>query len=204
MAAPRDFLIAGVQILEPLLLSKGFHFRFGAEGIGSGGKFAWGEFVREDRRLELHFRRTLGLVRYHAGEQSASHEWYMRELEVWDQCLYPGFSGDPSNGFEGLVHDLGFADDFLVGSATTLRRAAAKEATNTAAREADVMAGYVGDKRKLDQLHSRFREKQYGEVVRLAGELKYPNRMSESERKMVQIARKRTGIRGLFALLRHR
>lgn len=193
MAGPKDVLKKGVEILEPLLRSNGFRFRFGREGKGSGGLFAWGDFVREDRRLELHFRYSLGLVRYHVGQDSASHESYMRELNVWDQCQYPGFSDNPMDAFAGIAHDLSFADDFLSGSATVLRAAAAKETANTAAQQADLAAGYVGDKRKLDQLRQSFREKQYSEVVRLAGELKYADRMSESQRRMVVIARKRVG-----------
>jgi hypothetical protein len=156
LTRPKDALIDGVRVLEPLFRSRGFHFRFGGKGLGSGGNFAWGEFVREDRRLELHFRRSLGLVRYHTGEQSASHEVYLRELEVWDRCCYPGFSSDPMKGFNDLAHDLGFVDDFLVGSANILRQAAAKEAVVTAAREADALAGYVGDKTKVDRLRVWF------------------------------------------------
>jgi hypothetical protein len=204
LTRPKDALIDGVRILEPLLLAKQFQFRFGGAGLGSGGDFAWGEFVREDRRLELHFRRGLGLVRYHAGAQSASHEFYMRELGVWDQCRYPGFAEDPMDAFNELAHDLSFADDFLAGSATTLQRAAAREAVITASLDADAVARYVGDTGKIDDLHRCFREKHYSEVVRLARKLKYPERMSASERNMVEIARKRTGIRGFFARLRHR
>lgn len=147
-----------------------------------------------DRRLELHFRYSLGPVRYHVGQDNASHESYMRELNVWDQCQYPGFSNDAMDAFARLAHDVTFAEDFLDGSASVLRQAAAKEAANTAAQQADLMAGYVGDKRKLDQLRQSFREKQYSEVVRLAGELKYADRMSESQRRMVAIARNRSDI----------
>jgi len=204
LARPKDALIDGVQILEAVLLPRGFHFQFDGEGSGSGGDFARGAFVREDRRLEIHFRRSLGLVRYHIGEKSASHESYMRELGVWDQCRYPGFSNDPRNEFDELAHDLSYAADFLVGSASTLRQAAAKEAANTAAREADAMFGDVGDKRKVDQMRRCFWEEQYSEVVRLARELKYPAQISESERKMVEIAQKRIGRRGFFARLLHR
>jgi hypothetical protein len=191
LVGPKDVLKKGVKLLKPLLRSNGFRFRLGRQGKGSGGAYASGEFVRKDRRLELHFRGSLGLVQYRVGQDSASHEFYMRELDVWDQCKYPGFSDDPMDAFARLAHDLTFADDFLDGTATVLRQAAAKEAANTAAQQADLMAGYVGDKRKLDQLRECFREKQYSEVVRLARELKYPDRISESQRKMVEIAQRR-------------
>jgi hypothetical protein len=54
------------------------------------------------------------------------------------------------------------------------------------------MVGYVGDLRQRQQLQQRFREGSYGQVVALAETLKYPDQMTESERRMVEIARKRT------------
>lgn len=189
---PKEALLDGAKILDPVLLPKGFQFQFRKEGKGSGGNFALGEFVREDRRLELHFRQSLGLVRYQVGSQSASHESYMRELGVRDQCRYPGFSEDPAAAFHDLAHDLGLADDFLSGSAAVLRKAAATEAFETAEQHERAMAGYVGDVRQRQHLRERFREGSYGQVVALAEALKYPDQMTESERRMVQIARKRT------------
>jgi hypothetical protein len=123
---PKDALVDGAKILDLVPLPKGFRFQIGQERKRSGGNFAWGEFVREGRRLELHFRQSLGLVRYHITDRSASHESYMRELGVWDQCRYPGFSSDPAASFHDLAHDLGLADEFLCGSAATLRQAATK------------------------------------------------------------------------------
>lgn len=190
---PKDALLAGIRELERVLRPRRFRFRFRRAGRGSGGDFAWGEFVHRNRRLELHFRQGLGLVCYHLGEQSVSHEAYMRELGVWDQCLYPGFSADPMRAFNDLAHDLCFADDFLVGSATILQQAATKEAAATAARTAYNKAGYVGDRQKIEKLRGCFREKRYGAVLKLAQELKYPSLMSEPERKMIEIARKRAG-----------
>lgn len=192
--SPKYALIDGARILERLLRPKKFKFRFRRAGKSSGGDFAWGEFVRADRRLELHFRQRLGLVRYHAGDKSASHEFYMRELGVLDRCRYPTFSDDPLVAFEELRHDLGFAEDFLAGSAEKLRRAAAKEKVVEKERCADVTAGYVGDKAKIEQLHKCFYQKQYREVVRLARALKHPSRLSESARKMVEIAQTRAAV----------
>jgi len=188
---PKEALLDGAKILDTVLLPNGFQFQFQKEGKGSGGNFAWGEFVREDRRLELHFRQSLGLVRYHVGDQSASHESYMRELGAWEQCRYRGFSEIPA-AFHDLAHDLGLAEDFLSGLAAVLLAAAAKEASNTAERNKREMAGYVDDVRHCQDLRERFRERSYDQVVALAERLKYPEQMTESERRMVEIARKRT------------
>lgn len=66
------------------------------------------------------------------------------------------------------------------------------EKISTSSRKAQHMADYVGDTRKRDHLRSCFRENIYHEVVKLARALKYPNLMTQSEQKMVAIARKRT------------
>jgi hypothetical protein len=95
--------------------------------------------------------------------------------------------------FEGLAHDLNLADDFMVGSATILRNAAAREkAGATCQRDIDIV-GYVGDAQKLDKLRGKFHEKHYAEVVKLVGEITYPERLSASELRMVEIARRRVG-----------
>jgi hypothetical protein len=168
-----------------------FRFRFRESGLGSGGNFACGDFVRGDRRLELHFRWSLGLVRYHVGMGSASHEAYMRELGVWDQCQYPGFSEDPNDAFRGLAHDLNLAEDFLAGSAIALRRAAKREAADTASRNAHLMAGYVGDRRKVDKMRTQFDQGRFAQVIAWASDLRYPDRMAPADVRMLEIARKR-------------
>lgn len=81
-----------------------------------------------DRRLEL-VRDGLGLVRYHLGSRSASHEYYMKELGAWPRCDYPGFPNDPINPFERLAHDLKFAGEFVSGDARLLLRASETERT---------------------------------------------------------------------------
>ena len=124
---PKDVLIEGSKVIQQFLEPHGFRFQLRGEGAGSGGTFAWGEFIREERRLELHFRYSLGMVKYQVGDQGASHEAYMRELGVWQECRYPGFSQDPIAAFHDLAHDLAFADDFLSGSGEILQRTAERE-----------------------------------------------------------------------------
>jgi hypothetical protein len=125
---PADLLNAGVEILEPVLAPHGFLYAPLGAGEGSGGPFASGEFRRDRagdvRRLELHFRRGLGLVVYAINDVTLSHVDYMRALGA--KAEYPGFPRDPLDGFRGLAHDLGrHAGDFLHGAGNEFTRAAA-------------------------------------------------------------------------------
>jgi hypothetical protein len=111
-------LNAGVELLTPLLASRGFSFVPLTSGKSSGGWSASGEFRRDRddkrRRLELHFRHSLGLVTCHVGAVSLRHIDYMRALKARNQ--YPGFSDDPIDGFRHLLYDLEhYASDFLDG-----------------------------------------------------------------------------------------
>lgn len=109
---------AGSAILSEVLEKYGFAFRFVGSGRGSGGNFASGEFVRANRKLELHFRYALGLVSYHLDSRSLSHEMYM--LSVLGKrytSRYPGFDSDPLDGLRNLRADLEeYGSDFLAGT----------------------------------------------------------------------------------------
>ena len=120
---PKKILLAGAEILNPVMNRAGFSFTFEAAGKGSGGYFAWGRYLREDRSLELHFRQSLGLVRYHIAEHSLDHETYMRFLGVRTKSEYPDFSSDPLNSFACLSRDLGkYCGDFLAGDGRLFRK----------------------------------------------------------------------------------
>src|SRR5262249_8274834 len=151
-------------------------FVFRESGSGSGGPFAYGEFVRGDRRLELHVRESLGLVSYHLGLHSVSHEYYMKELGVWQQCQYPGFPSDPADPFERLAHDLNFAGEFMSGDARLLLRASETERMALAERDARDFQGYVGDVRVLNQMRDAFRLGAYDQVAELAATIILPDK----------------------------
>jgi hypothetical protein len=149
-------LIQGILELEAILFPHRFHFEFREERKGSDGHFAWGEFVKDERRLELHFRQNLGLVRYHAAQASASHDSYMRALAKWELCRYPGFSGDPIVTLQNLAHDLGFVEGFLCGSANVVHLAAAGEAEPEAVRSKQRTALYADDRQTLGTMQNCF------------------------------------------------
>ena len=115
---------AGCKILDEAMNLHGFLLVKVGSGISSGGDFACGQYVRGERRLEIHFRFSLGLVTYHMGSVSLTHEAYMRALLGKNGGnQYPGFSGDPLDGFRHLNYDLAhFCGDFLNGSGEEFER----------------------------------------------------------------------------------
>jgi hypothetical protein len=115
---PKETLQNGVKMLDPVLRRYGFLFSEVESGLSSGGSFASGAFRRDNRVLELHFRHSLGLIRYPLCAASISHEDYMWSV-LGKPFLshYPGFSNDPLDGFRHLALDLDeYGKDFLTGS----------------------------------------------------------------------------------------
>ena len=133
MNQPGDALEAGQAILDPVLVPHGFQFALRDAGRGSGGHFASGEYVRGSRRLELHYRWSLGLVTYHLADAHATHEAYVRMVHGRPGGnAYPGFSDDRLDAFRHLRHDLeSYGEAFLRGSdpelSSLLSRAAQAE-----------------------------------------------------------------------------
>ena len=108
----------GIALLNPLLVTYGFIFKDSGKGNSSGGPFACGEFRKDGRWLELHFRNSLGLVSYHLDVRAMSHQDYMRSvIGKPNSSHYPGFSDDPLDGFRHLLLDLReYGVDFLSGT----------------------------------------------------------------------------------------
>jgi hypothetical protein len=123
---PIQVLEDGRKILDPVLVAHGFEFQEGPQGSSSGGEFACGEYIRGDRRLEIHFRFELGLVTYHIGSSKLLHTDYMRALLAKaGGSRYPGFSDDPLDAFRDLAYDVEhFCSDFLSGDGAEFKRCA--------------------------------------------------------------------------------
>lgn len=113
---PKRLLLAGVAILDPVLVPHGFVFSLEATGQGYGGWFASGCYRKGERKLELHFRYSLGLVTYHIGADSLDHETYMRFADVYGQNEYPDFPKEPLDSFNHLANDIrSYCADFVSG-----------------------------------------------------------------------------------------
>jgi hypothetical protein len=129
-----ETLRVGASKLGAVLTPHGFHFVETGSGLGSGGHFASGEFRREDRRLELHLRYSLGLVAYHMGADTPTNADHVRAVRasdgIQDLPQYPGFSEDPRDGFRHPRAD-------GVGGTSVIRRPYGRVSTPPASRRGD-------------------------------------------------------------------
>jgi len=182
----------GAEYMKAALEPFGFKFRILKTGNSSGGKFCEAKFTRDNRRIELHFRWSLGLVRYHYGNINASHESYIEALGMQNKSQFPGFYEDELEGFQKLAQDIDLIrSDFIEGDCNILHKAAETGARRDAEKYQQNMIGYVGDTRARSQAREAFREKRYTDVVNLLGGLHYPDDLSKAEQRMYEIARQR-------------
>ncbi len=88
-----------------------------AQAKVAGGISPLARYANGERRIELHFRFSLGLVTYHFGSVSIGHEAYLGAiLGAGGGNKFPGFSDEPLDGFRGLAYDLEtYAKAFLAG-----------------------------------------------------------------------------------------
>jgi len=104
--------------------ANGFHWEDGWSGEGSGGSSDSGGYIKADRKLELHFRWSLGMVTYHIGPSCILHKDYMWSVAGKGNASYPGFSKNPIDGFRHLAEDLKkYGADFLSGSGAEFENA---------------------------------------------------------------------------------
>ncbi|WP_054029602.1 hypothetical protein [Desulfatitalea tepidiphila] len=128
MKSKSEILSDGTEILKPLMVKNGFQFFVEGKGQSSGGNFAFGSWKKEDRKLEYHFRFSLGLVEYSLCEKSIGHEFFLWALTGQKRIAkYPGSSEDPLDGFRRLFDDLNqYCAVFLSGSDSELEKALQK------------------------------------------------------------------------------
>ncbi|WP_157068068.1 hypothetical protein [Desulfosarcina cetonica] len=118
MSNKTDIIQKGADIMAPVFKKYGFVFSIEGEGQSSGGEFAFGSWCKGNRRLEFHYRYTLGLVNYFLGEERIGHQWYLWAVTGKKHSgSYPGNSEDPVDSFSRLKNDIEkYCDIFLQGS----------------------------------------------------------------------------------------
>lgn len=195
---PEQHLTEGVKILSSYLEPLGFRFELQGTGKSSGGTSAYGHFIKSgglfdrSRKIELHFRYSLGLVSYAVGKLVLSHQDYVDLLGRHGLNKYPNFSDDPQEAFHCLLWDLKhILSDFTECKAIVFRQKAPKRVEeiveqHEASRLQHQKKSY-GDQALIEQAAIAFKKGDYQEVDRLKRQLRYPELLSKTEQKLFEL-----------------
>lgn len=195
---PEQELRDGVKILSPYLEPLGFKFQLKETGKGSGGHFAYGHFYNngglfsKTRKIELHFRWSLGLVSYFVGDLALSHQDYVDLLSKHGQNKYPNFSDNPQDAFHCLLWDLQhLLNDFTENNAVIFKEKAPKRINEIKQQQKIINQAdkkiYSGDQRLIDQAKAEFKKGNYLQVDKLRQQLQYPELLSATEKKLFEL-----------------
>lgn len=190
---PKRELEIGVGILSPFLQSLGFTFSLDGSGSSSGGRCAWGRFLRDDRSIHLHHRWGLGIVEYHRGEQWISHEDWLRFLNAERESKFLWMRLDAGlERYRALKFDLEtFCSDFLTGEDRNFDCAVNEAGVMRLQWQQELRVRSTGDLELRQRARLLFRERRYQEVVVILDSLNAPEMLSRSELAMRELARKR-------------
>ncbi len=188
---PKEQLNIGVEILNPYLNFWEFKFELMGGGKGSGGDFAWGQFQRDERKIELHFRRSLGGVTYKVRDLSLSHVDYFDILDKKGFNRYPDFSEDVVESFNLLLSDIEMylCYDFIFDEGKIFKLKGVSKIKKYEEEQYYQNKRWSGDNNTLKQARSELRLKNYKTVQLLEKKIHYPDLLTDSERKMFQISR---------------
>ncbi len=101
---PEDELKKGISILDQIMIPHGFKFVLGSTGKSSSGPFASGYYIKENRRLNLSVRFSLGCVTCQVDGKELDHSEYMQAVGIKGE--YPSFSEKVNDAFKHLATDI--------------------------------------------------------------------------------------------------
>ena len=186
----------GLAQVAPFFKSLGFSLSRGEPNTDKAGTAYSARFIRPPRSVELNHLYSLGPVIYSIWKFSVEHSFYINALGVSSAAQFPCFVDDSVSGYPALLHDLQHSlSSFFVGPENDFI-AIAKDYMQAQQRRhqndsRDLTYHATGEDRLKAQARELFREGRYEEVVQIASEIRFPEFLTESERKIFALARKR-------------
>lgn len=153
-------------------------------------------FVRPPRSVQFTHLYSLGPVIYSIREFYVEHTFYAEALGVNALAQYPSFTDDSVSGYPALLHDLQTVlapfftvpkQDFIAIASRYIEQQRQKHAHDTL----DLNYRSVQEPRLKAQARELFFKGRYQEVVRLESQIQFPELLSNSERQLFALARKR-------------
>lgn len=186
----------GLGLLVPFFDKRGYSLSHPKPHRDKEGTYYFAHFSRPPRTVELTHLYSLGPVTYRIRDCCIEHVQYLAALGVAGAAHYPSYADDSQSGYRALLNDLEeLLLPFFVGA----------EHEFVSIARADM--GYreqlqTEDKRMFNYRYSLdpglktearelFRQGRYQEVIQIEEKLRFPEFISEPERRLFALARKR-------------
>ena len=133
---------------------------------------------------------------YSIRELSVEHTFYIQALGLTASARFPCFADDSISGYPALLHDIenllspffaGREHDFSAIASKYMR--AQQQQHQDDSRNLSYRAS--GEDRLKAQARELFQEGRFKEVVKIETQIRFPDLLTESERKIFALARKR-------------
>ncbi len=187
---------SGLAQLLPFFESHGFSVSRGEPYRDKEGAFFSARFFRSPRSVAITHLYSVGPVIYSIGEFSVEHSFYTGALGVSSTAQFPSFADDSTSGYPALLHDLDtvlspfFAApdaDFVAIAARYMEQQRQLHEHDTR----DLNYRSTQEPRLKAQARDLFFRGRYQEVVQLESQIRYPELLTNSERQLFALARKR-------------
>ena len=187
---------AGLAQLTPFFDSLGFSMCRVEPYRDKEGTFYSARFDRPPRSVGFTHLYSLGPVIYSVGEFSVEHTFYTEALGVSPVARYPSFADDSTSGYPAWLHDLqtvlspyftGPERDFIAIASRYMEQQRQQHERDT--RELNYHS--TQEPRLKARARELFFQGRYQEVVHLESQIRHPELLSDSERQLFALARKR-------------
>ncbi len=184
----------GLAQLASFFDSRGFTMSRGEPYRDNEGTYYSARFILSPRSVAITHLYSLGPVIYSIGEFSVEHTFYTEALGVSSAAHFPSFADDSASGYPALLHDLErvLSPFFTAPDADFLAIASRyMEQQRHEHDMRDLNYRSTQEPRLKARARDLFFQGRYQEVVRLESQLRYPEFLSNSERLLFALARKR-------------
>jgi len=186
----------GLSQLIPFFSSRGFSLSRSAPYIDRQGTSYSASFVYHPRSVELNHLYSLGPVIYRIRDFSVEHTFYIQALGKTAAAQFPCFVDDSISGYPSLLHDLeNLLSPFFVGSENDFIAIANDYIQMEQRRHQDdshnLTYHATGEDRLKAHARELFRQGRYDEVAQIESQIKFPELLTESERKIFALAKRR-------------
>ena len=186
----------GLAQVAPFFDSLGFLLSRDKPYTDKPGTSYSARFIRPPRSVELNHLHSLGPVIYSIREFSVEHSFYIKALGASSAARFPCFVDDSVSGYPALLHALQHLlssffvcpeEDFIAIAEQYMQGQHKQHEDDSR----DLTYHATGEDRLKARARELFRQGRYDEVLQIEAQIRFPELLTESERKLFNLARNR-------------